>query len=100
MKSEEGFGSEIVGAMGTLVMASWVLILGPVGALLLGGITYSMLAKNLAVGVLCGAGFFLPPVLTAAWGSMRLWELLHERRLRRVSRLLTTEPICSPTQSM
>jgi hypothetical protein len=97
MKNKEGIGSEIVDTIGTHAMVSWVAILGPMGALLLGGIAYSMLAKNLAMGVLCGVVFFLPLVLTAAWGSMRLSEFLRDRRLRRVALLLTTEPINSPT---
>jgi hypothetical protein len=86
MKCKEGFGSEIAYATGTVMMVSWVVILGPMGALLLGGIAYSMLAKDLAMGVLCGAVFFLPIVLTAAWGSMRLSELLRERRLQLIAR--------------
>jgi len=76
MRKEEAVGSEIVDSMGTLAMVSWVLVLGPVGALLLGGIAYSMLAKHPVIGVLCGVVFFLPPILTAAWGSMRLWSFL------------------------
>jgi hypothetical protein len=99
MECEEGFRSAAVDVTGTLVMAPWVMILGPMGALLLGGIAHSMLGKNLAVDVVRGAVFFLSVVLTAAWGSMRLSEFLRERRLRRVA-LLTAEPANSATQSL
>jgi hypothetical protein len=90
MGKEEAVGSEIVDSMGTLVMVSWVLALGPIGALLLGGIAYSMLAKHPAIGVLCAMVFFWPPILTAAWGSMRLLEFFSERRF-------SSLPATSPT---
>ena len=40
--------------MGTLVIVAWIVILGPLGALLLGGIAYSMFVNNLVTGVICG----------------------------------------------
>lgn len=65
--------------MGTIMMVTWMLILGPIGAVLLGAVAYSMLAKNPIQGVLCGILLFLPLFLTIAWGIER-WPMPAENR--------------------
>jgi hypothetical protein len=86
--------------MGTLVMVAWIVILGPLGALLLGGIAYSMFVDNLEAGLICGFLFFLPLFLTLAWGAARWFELLPKNSSQRASLRLTTRPIASPTHSL
>ncbi len=86
--------------MGTLVMIAWVIILGPLGALLLGGIAHSMLVDNLVGGIICGFFLFLPLLLTLAWGANRWFELRRKKRAQRAPFLLTTRPIASPTHSL
>ena len=77
MKSKDTLGKRVGRSMGTIMMVTWMLILGPIGAVLLGAVAYSMLAKNPIQGVLCGILLFLPLFLTIAWGIER-W--LHARR--------------------
>ena len=86
--------------MGTLVMVTWILILGPLGALLLGGIAYAMFVDNLEAGLICGSLFFLPLFLTLAWGVTRWSEVLQNYRSQRAPFRLTTRPIASPTQPL
>jgi hypothetical protein len=86
--------------MGTLVIVAWIVILGPLGALLLGGIAYSMFVNNLVTGVICGFFFFLPLLLTLAWGANRWSELRGEKRSQRSPFRLTTRPIASPSQPL
>jgi hypothetical protein len=86
--------------MGTLVIVAWIVILGPLGALLLGGIAYSMSANNLVVGLICGFLFFLPFLLTLSWGVNRWSELRSENRAQRSSFVVTTRAIVSPTRSL
>lgn len=86
--------------MGTLVMIAWIVILGPLGALLLGGIAYAMFVDNLEAGLICGFLFFLPLFLTLAWGVARCSEVVNKNRSRRVSFRLTTRAIASPSQSL
>lgn len=86
--------------MGTLVIVAWFVILGPLGALLLGGIAYSMFVNNLEAGLICGSLFFLPLFLTLAWGVTRWSELRGEKRSQRSPFRLTTRPIASPSQPL
>jgi hypothetical protein len=81
-------------------MVAWIVILGPLGALLLGGIAYAMLVDNLEAGLICGFLFFLPLFLTLAWGANRWSELRSVNRARRSSFVLTTRPIVSSTRSL
>jgi hypothetical protein len=98
MKRDEGFRTRIVQAMGTVMMFTWILILGPVGVLLLGGAAYFMQAKNSVAVASCGVLFLFPLLLTVAWGVMRSLELFRERRVRREAVLPVTEPMGSPTR--
>jgi hypothetical protein len=86
--------------MGTLVLVAWIVILGPLGALLLGGIAYSMFVDNLVAGLICGFFFFLPLLLTLAWGAVRLSEIPRRKRAKRASLILTTRPINSAIESL
>lgn len=98
MKSDEGFRTRIVRAMGTIIMFAWILILAPVGVLLLGGAAYFMQAKNSVAVVSCGVLFFFPLLLTVAWGVMRSLELFRKRRVWREALPPVTEPMGSPTR--
>jgi hypothetical protein len=98
MKNDSILRTRTSQAMGTVMMFSWILILGPLGALLLGGTAYAMLAKNPAVGVACGIVFFFPLLSTAAWGAVRLLELHREKRVRRAEYVFTAEQTHSASQ--
>jgi hypothetical protein len=98
MKRDEDFRTRIVQAMGTVMMFTWILILGPVGVLLLGGAAYFMQEKNSVAVVSCGVLFFFPLLSTVAWGVMRTLELFRARRVRREAVLPVTEPMGSPTR--
>jgi hypothetical protein len=86
--------------MGTLVIAAWFVIIGPLGALLQGGIAYSMFVNNLVTGVMCGFFVFLPLLLTLTWGANRWSELRGENRSQRSPFRLTTRPIESHSQPL
>ncbi len=100
MKSKDTLGKRVVRSMGTIMMVTWMLILGPIGAVLLGAVAYSMLAKNPIQGVLCGILLFLPLFLTIAWGIERWLHARREQNLQRAALLLATEPIGSPNPSI
>lgn len=82
------------------MMVTWILILGPLGALLLGGIAYAMFVDNLEAGLICGFLFFLPLFLTLAWGAARWSQVLHKNRSQRAPFRLTTRPIASSQQPL
>jgi hypothetical protein len=82
------------------MLVAWIVILGPLGALLLGGIAYSMFADNLVAGLICGFFFFLPLLLTLAWGATSLSEVPRKSRTRRASLVLKTRPIRSAIESL
>lgn len=86
--------------MGTFVLVAWIVILGPLGALLLGGIAYSMFVDNLVAGLICGFFFFLPLLLTLAWGAMGLSEVPRTGRAHRVSLILKSRPFKSAIESL
>lgn len=86
--------------MGTLIMVTWILILGPLGALLLGGIAYSMCVDNLEAGLICGFLFFLPLLLTLGWGVNWWFELRDENRRPRAVFRLTPRSVASRTQPL
>jgi hypothetical protein len=66
--------------MGTFVMVAWFVVLVPLAGLLLGGMAYSMFARNLEMGPICALFCFLPLLLTIAWGSTRLSGFLSKNR--------------------
>lgn len=85
--------------MGIVVVVAWFLVVGPLGALLLGGIAYSMFADNLEAGLICGFFFFSPLLLTLAWGARRLYEVSSKNRAHRALLMLTTRPTKAATRS-
>jgi predicted lipid-binding transport protein (Tim44 family) len=85
--------------MGTFVMIAWFIVLGPLAALLLGGIAYSMFVDNLEAGLICGFLLFLPLLLTLAWGAATLSESRRKGKSQRASLILTTRPIKSALES-
>jgi hypothetical protein len=95
MKMNEDFCTRAVRAIGTIMMIAWILIIGPVGAMLLGGTTYGMVASSLGVSMFCVALWFLPLVLTLAWGVAKLLELHKVRRETRASLVTGPERITS-----
>ncbi len=94
-ESERGIAS----GAGAIIVVTWMIVIGPLGALLLGGIAYAMFVNNLVAGVICGFLFFLPLLLTLTWGINRWSETLREQRSHRTSFVLTTRPIAAPTRS-
>lgn len=95
MKTPANYREKVVRAMGTTMMIVWVLVLGPVGALLLGGLAYAMLAKSLVAGAFCAILIFLPFFVTLAWGTVGLLANLLGSRYRQAEVVLTTDPIAS-----
>jgi hypothetical protein len=95
MKTAANFGEKTARAMGTISMIAWVLVLGPVGALLVGGVAYAMLANSLIAGALCAVLIFMPLFLTLTWGILGLFALLRGGREQHAALLLTTEPFRS-----
>ncbi|MGB6063321.1 MAG: hypothetical protein WBG50_00835 [Desulfomonilaceae bacterium] len=95
MESESDFTKKIVQSMGTTMMVAWLLTLGPVGALLLGAVAYTILAQNPLQGVFCGVLLFLPLCLTITWGIGMWLQTRRKKRLARPAIRLTTEPIHS-----
>jgi len=59
--------------LGIGIVLLWALVLGPIGGLLLGGLTYSMLSNNPAVGIICGLILFSPLLLTLVWSPL-MWR--------------------------
>jgi hypothetical protein len=90
MESNEDFRTKLVRTMGIITILSWIIILGPVGVLLLGGLAHSMVAERPATGAFWGILIFLPLVLTIVWGALTLLEFLLEKRTREAARPLTT----------
>ncbi len=97
MESEVAFGKRAVQSLGTTMMVTWVLILGPIGAVLLGGVAYAMLARNPVQGVFCGLMLFLPLCLTITWGIGTCFQVLRQERLRTAALVLAIEPVDSAT---
>jgi hypothetical protein len=83
-------------AMGTAVMIAWALFLGPLGLLALTGMAYSMVAQNLALGIICGLLLFSPLALTVVWVPIMAFEALSERRARRATALHRTDAVREP----
>jgi hypothetical protein len=99
MITAANFREKVVRTMGTIMMIMWMLVLGPVGALLLGGLAYAMFAKSLVAGAFCAMLIFLPLVLTLAWGTLGLIATLRVNRAQQSALLLTPKPIHSSTWS-
>lgn len=95
-ESERGTGS----GAGTIMVVTWMIVIGPLGALLLGGIAYAMFVKSLVAGLICGLLFFLPLLLTLTWGINTWSEILREKKSNKASFVLTTRPIATPTRSL
>lgn len=95
MKTAANDREKVVRVMGTTMMIVWVLVLGPVGALLLGGLAYAMLANSLVAGACCAVLIFLPLFITITWGTIGLSDILRGNRHPQAELMLTTEPIAS-----
>ncbi len=57
----------IASRVGKVAFIAWSLLLGPIGALGLAGMAYSMLSQNLVLGILCGALIGVPFLSGLAW---------------------------------
>ena len=93
MRNKEPRQTGTVDALGTVMILTWFLILGPIGVLLLGGTAYFIGAENVAVALLCAGPCLVPLVLTLVWGSMKLVEVLRERRVEEEPYLLPYDAV-------
>ncbi len=83
MKTTELAGKRVSTTMGSAMFIAWMLFLGPLGFLLLLGIAYSMVAQNLALGILCGLLLVTPLVLSAVWVPLGWSAVLRDQRTER-----------------
>ena len=82
---------------GMLMFVSWIIVLGPVGFLLMCGLTYAMYFSNLALGIVCGLLLFSPLLVAAVWLPLCGAALIEERSAERVK--LASEAV-SPVQEV
>jgi hypothetical protein len=68
MKTREITLKGIAEELGSAMMIGWTMLLGPLGAIPLLTLAYSIFTQNLALGVICGLLVFAPLMLTVAWG--------------------------------
>jgi hypothetical protein len=73
MKKLQRTGERTATGLGIGMIFLWTLVLGPIGGLLLGGLTYSMLSNNLTVGIACGLILFSPLLITLVWAPL-MWR--------------------------
>jgi hypothetical protein len=99
MEHTENSQKEAARETGAIMWIAWVVILGPLGALLLGILAYSMLANYLVLGAFCIALALSPILLTVTWGLLMLRQILRQSRERKVALPGTTAPIGFPGQS-
>ena len=94
--------------LGTIITLGWFFILGPIGALLIGGIAYSIVVESLLLGVICGFLVFAPTILTIMGGldsllnRQKKHELSVEKRVeeyRSLVQILRQRNIYFPTLS-
>lgn len=83
-------------AIGTAMMIAWALFLGPLGLLALTGVAYSIVAQNLALGLICGLLLFSPLALTVVWVPVIGLAMLRERRAQRATDLLRPDTVREP----
>lgn len=93
MEKNEDLATTVWSIVGTALFASWFLVLGPLGALLLLGVAYAMYAENLTLGIVCGMLLFFPVVLTVVWAPLCLAGVPREQRVKGKAKLAATEPI-------
>jgi hypothetical protein len=58
--------------IGTATMICWTFVLGPIGAILLGGIAYAMVTDNFPLGFICSLAVLSPLLLSIVWGPVVL----------------------------
>jgi len=71
-------------ALGTVMMMSWILFLGPVGALLLLGVGYAIVLDKFWLGVACGVPLFFPLLITVVWAPFGWLASFGKRSTQRV----------------
>lgn len=76
MKTREIEWKKIAEELGLAMILAWTLFFGPVGAVVLLAIAYSMFTQNLALGIMCGLLLFAPLMLTMVWYPFA-WATLH-----------------------
>jgi membrane protein implicated in regulation of membrane protease activity len=77
--SRSGLNGNAGHLLGTWMILSWYLLLGPLGAILLGGVAYSIIASYGFLGLLCALVLFSPMLLLLVWGFL---SLLNRSRLK------------------
>lgn len=85
MKTNKRYQTTIVDALESVMIVTWFLALGHLGALLLGGIPRFLTAEHVSAAMVFSGLLFVPVVLTLVWGAMKLPGVLREQRLKRAS---------------
>lgn len=62
--------TRLASSFGTLAILSWFIFLGPIGAMILFGVAYSMLADNYGMTTFLIGLTSLPVSLTVLWGTV------------------------------
>ncbi len=66
--------------LGTIMILSWIVVIGPLGGLLIGATAYFMSIENTFAGSFCVAVLLLPFVLTIIWGCGTWAEAILNKR--------------------
>jgi hypothetical protein len=93
MEKNEDLATTVWSIVGTALFASWFLVLGPLGALLLLGVAYAMHVESLTLGIVCGVILFLPVVLTVVWAPLCVAGVSQEQQVEGKATLAATESI-------
>lgn len=78
MNTAETYAERLASRVGTAVIISWFLYLGPLGFVLMLGVAYAMFLQNLALGLICGLLLLAPSMLAVAWLVAGVWALKGE----------------------
>ncbi len=93
MKASDSLLEKAAEVVGIGMFITGVLILGPAGFLLLMVLFYSMMVRNLALGIvtvlLCASSF----ILLGVWASLEWTSVIQERFTRKVISTSSPEPI-------
>jgi len=73
----------VAAKVGAWMFISWILVLGPLGFALYGGLAYALYFSNLALGVVCVLLLFSPLMFLAVWLPVMGAQLIMERSIER-----------------
>jgi len=80
MKTRKNTWKRMAEELGSAMMIGWTMLLGPLGAVALLVMAYSMFAQNLALGIVAGLIVFAPLMLTVTWAPFS-WMVIRAEAL-------------------